>query len=134
MITRRWAALRSQGAQRGTTTTISLAIWLPFLVILVLVGGAGYNTWSYARELAEGAAQIGAQQAALSPTSTDRGQAAAEQFITVHGSGSLGDVQVQATITGDTVTVVITGHAKGLLSDVVPAVSASSASVLEPAQ
>lgn len=132
-IWRRWSALRAGGAQRGAVTTIGAAIWFPLIIVVVLVMAVGYNTWSYGHELVQGAAEIGAQQAGLSPASADRGRAAAQQFLAEHGSDSVTDVQVQVDIAGGVATVRVFGHAKGMMSGAVPAIAGQAAAAVEPA-
>lgn len=128
----RWTALRRHGTQRGSTTTVATAILLPTIAVLALVGVLGYGTWSYGQELVQGAAEIGAQQAALTPASAPRGQMAAQTFLTRHGGAAVTDPQVTVQFGPDTVTVTVTADALGPMSGAVPPVTATVVAALEP--
>ena len=57
----RWAALRAAGPQRGATTSLGMAIVVPVL-LLATFGAITYAQWSYAGNLAQGAAQLGSSR------------------------------------------------------------------------
>ena len=127
----RWAALRAAGPQRGATTSLGMAIVIPVL-LLATFGAITYAQWSYARNLAQGAAQRGVEQARLSPASADRGATEARRFLTDHGAGSIHDVQVTASLVDGIVRVTVTGHATQAVPGLTPGVSASAAGPAEP--
>src|SRR5664280_2541347 len=78
----RWAVLRAAGPQRGATTSLGMAIVIPVL-LLATFGAITYAQWSYAGNLAQGAAQRGVEQARLSPASADRGATEALELVVV---------------------------------------------------
>lgn len=129
-LSRRWAMLSSRGRQHGATTTLATVIWLPVLLGIVLVLGIGYGMWSYSRELVQGAAEIGAQQAALSPYSASRGEAAARDFLERTGSSVLTDVAVTVESSAGTVSVTVNGSALGPIG---PSVTSTVTLAREPA-
>ena len=124
----RWAALRRRG-DRGATVTIGTAIWLPFVLVIILVGLVGYVSWALAQELVQGAAEIGAQQASLSPASAERGEQAARAYLAAHGGGN---GQVSVTIAGGVATVTVTAPAGGVLGGTLPDVYGQAAAAVEP--
>ena len=130
-VTRRWAALRARGSQRGATVSLEMAIVLPVLV-LATFGAITFAQWSQARNLAQGAAQRGVEQGRLSPASADRGAAEAGRFLTDHGAGGIHDVHVTASLVNGVVTVTATGTSSEAIPGLAPAVSASAAGPAEP--
>ena len=130
-VTRRWAALRARGSQRGATVSLEMAIVLPVLV-LATFGAITFAQWSQARNLAQGAAQRGVEQGRLSPASADRGAAEAGRFLTDHGAGGIHDVQVTASLVNGVVQVPVTGTSSEAIPGLAPAVSASAAGPAEP--
>ena len=124
----RWAALRRR-SDRGASVTIGVAIWLPVVLVVILVGLVGYTSWALAQEVAQGAAEIGAQQAALSPASAERGEQAARAYLAAHGGS---DGQVSVSIDGGVATVTVTAPAGGVLGGTLPDVYGQAAAAVEP--
>lgn len=128
-LQQRWAALR-ENRDRGASVTIGLTIWLPVVLVLILVGIVGYSSWALGQEIAQGAAEIGAQQAALSPASTERGEQAARAFMASNGGET---AEVYVSIAGGIATVTVTAAPGGVLGGTLPDVYGQAAAAVEPA-
>lgn len=127
-LRQRWTALQ-EGHDRGASVTIGVTIWLPLVLVVILVGIVGYASWSLGQEVAQGAAEIGAQQAALSPASADRGEQAARAYLAANG-GRSGTVTV--SIVGGVATVTVNAPAGGVLGGALPDVYGQAAAAVEP--
>jgi TadE-like protein len=101
-------------------------------VLLLVLGGIQFGVHSYARSLALSAAQAGVRAAAMYPSSIDRGRAVTEEFLVVAGS-SLQDTAVTVALTGQRVTVTVSGTSTSLVPGMTFTLTEQAAGPLEPA-
>jgi Flp pilus assembly protein TadG len=123
--TARW---RSDAGSGGTS--LAFILLMP-AVLLLLFGGIQFGLHNYARSLAVAAAQAGARAATAAPASTQRGQDAAEDFLTHQAATTLtaGTVTVQQD--GATIPVTVSADAPSLVPLTHPRVVGQAAAVIE---
>ncbi|WP_029429677.1 TadE/TadG family type IV pilus assembly protein [Blastococcus sp. URHD0036] len=87
---------------------MELAVLFPvvLLLIMTLIQAA---LWFYSRSVALGAAQEGAREGRVQPTSTDRAETAAEDFLDQTGEGLLTGSEVTVAATPGSIEVTVTG-------------------------
>lgn len=94
-------------SERGAAS-VELAITFPVVLLLVmtLIQAA---LWFYARSIALGAAQEGAREGRLQPTSSARAQSAAEDFLDQTGQDLLNGRDVTVTASPSSIEVTVVG-------------------------
>ena len=123
--TARW---RSDAGSGGTSLAVIL---LMPAVLLLLFGVIQFGLHNYARSLAVAAAQAGSRAATAAPASTQRGQDAAEDFLTHQAATTLTAGVVTVDQDGDTITVTVSADAPTLVPLTHPRVVGQAAAVIE---
>lgn len=119
---------RSDAGSGGTSLAFILLVPA---VLLLLFGGIQFGLHNYARSLAVAAAQAGARAATAAPASTQRGQDAAEDFLTHQAATTLAAGIVTVQQDGDTITVTVSADAPSLVPLTHPRVVGQAAAVIE---
>lgn len=98
---------RRLSGERGAAA-LELAIAFPviLLAVMTLIQAA---LWFYARSVALGAAEEGAREGRVQPTSVDRAHSAAEEFLTQTAQDLLVGTRVEIAGSPTTIEVTVTG-------------------------
>src|SRR3954451_16808714 len=99
--------LRRLRAERGSVS-LEMAIVFPVVLLLVMTSIQA-ALWFYARSIALGAAQEGAREGRVQPTSTGRAQSAAEGFLDQTAQDLLTGRDVNVTGSPSSIAVTVTG-------------------------
>ncbi len=103
---------RSDAGSGGTA--LGFILLMP-AVLLLIFGGVQFGLHNYARSLAVAAAQTGLRAATSAPASMQRGQDAAQDFLTRQAASTLTGGAVTVTQDGDKITVIVTADAPTLV-------------------
>jgi Flp pilus assembly protein TadG len=101
---------------RGERGSASLEMAIVFPVVLLLImTSIQAALWFCARSIALGAAQEGAREGRLQPTSTERAQAAADSFLDRAGQDLINERDVSVAGSPTAIEVTVTGRSLSLV-------------------
>ncbi len=108
--------MRRSGGDRGSWT-LEVAVLAPALLLLVF-SVVQVGLWAFARSLALGAAQEGAEAGRRLGAAPRAAESHAEQFLARAAGDSLRSTDVRAQVTGTEVVVEVSGRALSVLPGV----------------
>jgi Flp pilus assembly protein TadG len=111
-------------------TALGYILLMP-AVLLLIFGGIQFGLHNSARSLAVAAAQAGLRAATSAPASTQRGQDAAQDFLTHQAASTLTAGTVTVTQDGGTITVTVTADAPTLVPLTHPQVVGQATAAVE---